>query len=123
LIFLIELKKKKKMFRWVRRWVRRSSKPIPLPVADQWKRRLSIAYGILAWNALAVVFYSCYQGKRDWATFHGLDTEGGSPAEQFSRRMDIKKAKVIRFGGSDHKEYEIDNTEVFDYERDETLAE
>jgi len=65
--------------------------------------------------------YAMYEGKRDWAKYHGLETEGGSPAEQFSRRMDIKKAKVIRFGKSGTTEYEIDNTEIFDYERDEEV--
>lgn len=68
-------------FRWLRKWVRRTSKPIPEPVAQLWKRRLSLAYGILAWNAIAVVAYAAYNGKRDWAAYHGLEAEPGSPGK------------------------------------------
>lgn len=74
-------------FRWLRRMVRRSSKPIDYDVAATWKRRLSLAYGILAWNALAFVGYACYNGKRDWAEYHGLEVEKGSPGESLTDYM------------------------------------
>lgn len=71
-------------FRWIRRWVRRSSRPINQDLAHIWKRRLSLAYGILAWNALAVVGYAMYTGKRDWAQYHGLETDKSRPGRQLS---------------------------------------
>ena len=66
-------------FRFIRRWVRRTSKPINVPTAELWKRRLSVAYGFLAWNALAMVGYAWYKGKRDWAEYYGLETSKDSP--------------------------------------------
>ena len=67
--------------RWLRRFIRRSTKPIPMHVADVWKRRLSLTYGFLAWNAIAVIGYAMYQGKRDWAAYHGLEVEQGGPGK------------------------------------------
>lgn len=68
-------------FRSLRRWIRRGSKPIPEHVALTWKRRLSYGYGFLAWNAIAVVCYAAYNGKRDWAAYHGLEVEKGTPCK------------------------------------------
>lgn len=48
--------------------VRRHTAPIPLSVADLWKRRLSVLYAVIAWNALGFVFYQMYKGKSDWAS-------------------------------------------------------
>lgn len=66
-------------FSWLRRWVRRSTKPIDYNTAGAWKKRLSLAYGILAWNALAFVGYAIYNGKRDWAEYHGMETDKSTP--------------------------------------------
>lgn len=52
-----------------------------MSTADYWKRRLSLAYGFLAWNALALVLYSAYQGKRDWAAYHGLEIDNSPPCK------------------------------------------
>lgn len=68
--------------RWLRRWIRRSTRPIEHDKADFWKRRLSLAYGFLAWNAFAVVAWSMYNGKRDWAAYHGLEVERSSPGNE-----------------------------------------
>lgn len=63
------------MFRWLHKYIRRRSKPIPEDVAVLWKRRLSIAYGILAWNAFGLLVYSIYQGKADWPHYYGLKSD------------------------------------------------
>ena len=46
-----------KMFRilWLRRLIRRNTKPIPFRKAVNWKERLSIAYMLVAWNAIGFV--------------------------------------------------------------------
>lgn len=64
---------------WLRRLVRRNTRPIDMSTADLWKRRFSLAYGFLAWNAFAMVGYAIYSGKRDWAEYHGLESDKGSP--------------------------------------------
>jgi hypothetical protein len=87
---------------WLRRLVRRNTKPIPQPIAHVWKRRMALAYGFLAWNALAVIIklmtkvifpyvylfqvvvYAVYNGKRDWAEYHGLETTKLSPGKYLS---------------------------------------
>lgn len=66
---------------WMRRWIRRSTKPIPVTKAEMWKRRLSIAYAFFAWNAIAIVGYSFYKGKGDWAAYHGLPVDKASPGK------------------------------------------
>jgi hypothetical protein len=48
--------------------VRRHTSPIPLNVADQWKKRLSLVYAIFAWNAFGLVVYQLYKGKSNWAS-------------------------------------------------------
>lgn len=50
--------------RWLRRLIRTNTRPVPRVTADIWKRRLSLAYGFFAWNALAVVAYAVYSGRR-----------------------------------------------------------
>lgn len=69
------------VFQWIRRAVRRNTRPIPLADADRWKKRLSLAYGFLAWNALAFVGLAMYNGRRDWAEYHGLEMQKGSPCK------------------------------------------
>lgn len=55
-------------FQWLRRKVRKHTNPIPLNVADQWKRKLSLFYAFLAWNAFGLVIYQVYKGKSNWAS-------------------------------------------------------
>lgn len=47
--------------------IRRHTNPIPLSIADEWKRKLSIAYALLAWNAFGFVVYQMYKGKNNWS--------------------------------------------------------
>ncbi|CAO1429207.1 unnamed protein product [Diamesa hyperborea] len=101
--------------KWLRRIIRRSTRPIPFSTADVWKRRLSIFYGVLAWNAFGFVCFAMYKGKRDWAEYHGLNQEQGTPAQSFSKTLNIPKAKVIRISGFNKtQEYELDNTGLED---------
>lgn len=60
---------------WWHRFVRRRTKPIPVDQAILWKRRLSIAYGLLAWNAFGILVYMVYTGKGDWAHYYGIKTD------------------------------------------------
>lgn len=63
------------IYKWWHQFVRRRTKPIPEETAILWKRRLSIAYAIAAWNAFGLVLYSMFQGKADWAHYYGLKTD------------------------------------------------
>lgn len=71
--------------RWLRRLIRRNTKPMPASFAHVWKSRLSFVYGFLAWNAFGFVCYSAYKGKRDWADFHGLEKPEGSPGDYLDK--------------------------------------
>lgn len=75
-----------------------------------------------------------YKGKRDWAEYHGLNQEQGTPgkyailcriicfsnrililAQSFAKTLNIPKAKVIRISGMGKtQEYEFDNTGLED---------
>lgn len=55
-------------FKWLRRMIRRNTSPIPMNTAALWKKRLSLLYALLAWNAFGFVIYSAYHGKTDWAS-------------------------------------------------------
>ena len=48
---------------------------VPLERAYRAKEKLSIAYALLAWNALGLVCYMIYTGRADWAKHYGLKTE------------------------------------------------
>lgn len=61
--------------KWFYKFIRRRTKPIPEEQAVLWKRRLSYAYGFIAWNAFGLVIYTMYQGKADWAHYYGLKTD------------------------------------------------
>lgn len=61
--------------KWLRRFVRRHTNPIPEHRADLWKRRLSIGYAILAWQAFGIVCYMVYTGRNDWAKYYGYKSE------------------------------------------------
>lgn len=61
--------------KWLRKLVRRNTKPIEYGSALAWRDRLSIGYAILAWNAFGMVCYMVYTGRNDWAKHHGLKSE------------------------------------------------
>ncbi|CAG9565479.1 unnamed protein product [Danaus chrysippus] len=88
--------------KWWHNYIRRKTKPIPGDVAVLWKRRLSYAYGFLAWNAFGLLIYSIYNGKADWAHYYGLKTDEEakmSPALGWANTLGIKNAKVYRISG------------------------
>lgn len=60
--------------KWLRQYVRRHTSPIPLGMAHTWKKRLSIGYALLAWNAFGFVLYAMFTGRADWAKAAGLKT-------------------------------------------------
>ncbi|KAL5283469.1 hypothetical protein ACFFRR_006008 [Megaselia abdita] len=101
-------------FKWLRRQVRKHTRPIPFNTADRWKRRLSLGYAIVAWQAFGVVCYLFYTGRGDWAKTQGLKSEEElmmSPAQQFSMTLNVEKGKIVRiknFSKVDEKEF--DNT-------------
>lgn len=68
--------------RWLRRLVRRNTRPIAQHDAHIWRKRLSLAYAFFAWNALAVVGLAVYNGRRDWAKYHGLPAEEKTSGER-----------------------------------------
>ncbi|XP_005177330.1 uncharacterized protein LOC101901345 [Musca domestica] len=100
--------------KWLRRLVRQNTKPIPELEAALWKRRLSVVYALLAWNAFGFVCYMAFSGKSDWAHYHGLKSDEEkeeSQAVQFSKRLNVEKGKIIRYSGFKKvEELEFDNT-------------
>ncbi|KAH9639218.1 hypothetical protein HF086_014082 [Spodoptera exigua] len=82
------------IYKWWHRFVRKRTKPIPEETAVLWKRRLSIAYGLIAWNAFGLVVYNVYKGKADWAHYYGIKSD-----EEHSTPPGIKNAKVYRISG------------------------
>ncbi|XP_018328017.1 uncharacterized protein LOC108738901 [Agrilus planipennis] len=99
-------------FRWLRRFIRRHTRPIAETDAEYWKRVFSFSYMFLAWNAFGVVCFAAYNGKLDWAKYHGVKTDEElhlSSAQQFSRALGIKNSKVIKVSGLDVSSYEIHN--------------
>ncbi|XP_061721702.1 uncharacterized protein LOC133528353 [Cydia pomonella] len=90
------------IYKWWHRWVRKKTNPIPVDQAFLWKRRFSIAYGLLAWNAFGVVLYCMVQGKTDWAHYYGLKSDEEHdmpPARAWANTLGIKNAKVYRVAG------------------------
>ncbi|XP_023169320.1 uncharacterized protein LOC111598346 [Drosophila hydei] len=89
--------------KWLRRFVRRHTNPIPEQRADMWKRRLSIGYAILAWQAFGMVCYMVYTGRNDWAQYYGYKSEEDmalSPSQQFAKHIRVEgTGKIIRFSG------------------------
>ncbi|CAH2094616.1 unnamed protein product [Euphydryas editha] len=102
--------------KWLHKIIRRRTKPIPEDVAVLWKRRLSLAYGFLAWNAFGLLVYSIYQGKADWAHYHGLKSDeemAMPPARAWANTLGIKNAKVYKISGlTKVDEYDIVEGEV-----------
>lgn len=68
-------------FWWLRRLIRSNTKPIERTRAESHKRTLSLAYMFFAWNAIAIVCYNMYNGKKDWAEYHGIPVDKTSPGE------------------------------------------
>ncbi|RVE42500.1 hypothetical protein evm_012843 [Chilo suppressalis] len=97
--------------KWWHQFIRRRTKPIPETKAIIWKRRLSLAYGLLAWNAFGLVLYSVYNGKADWAHYYGLKTDeerAMAPGLAWANTLGIPNAKVVRIKGiSKVGEYDI----------------
>ena len=62
-------------FKWLRKFVRKNTTPIPYKKAETLKERLSIGYMILAWNAFGMVCYMVYTGRSDWAKYYGYKSE------------------------------------------------
>ncbi|CAK1583654.1 unnamed protein product [Parnassius mnemosyne] len=97
--------------KWFYKFIRRRTKPIPADEAFLWKRRLSLAYGFIAWNAFGLLVYSIYQGKADWAHYYGLKSDEEQaipPAQAWAKTLGIKNAKVYRISGFKKvDEYEI----------------
>ncbi|XP_059616347.1 uncharacterized protein LOC132261520 [Phlebotomus argentipes] len=88
-------------FNWLRRLIRRNTRPIAHNTAETWRNRLSLTYMFLAWNAMGVVCYAIYNGKLDWAKYHGLKEENEhlTQAERFAHTLNAKNATIIRFSG------------------------
>ncbi|CAB0002697.1 unnamed protein product [Nesidiocoris tenuis] len=84
--------------RFIRRMIRRRMTPIDQTVAEKWKRRLAIAYGVLAWNLFGVIVYNCYDGKRDWPLYYGLKSEEEAQVtnrEYFARHLGKYENQII----------------------------
>lgn len=62
-------------FKWLRRQIRKHTTPIGIDRAELWKKRLSLGYAILAWQAFGLVCYLFYTGRGDWAKSQGLKSE------------------------------------------------
>jgi hypothetical protein len=65
-------------FKWLRRFVRRHTNPIPVDRAASVKQKLSLIYMMLAWNAFGVVCYMIYTGRGDWAKHYGYKSDADS---------------------------------------------
>ncbi|XP_055618869.1 uncharacterized protein LOC129763647 [Toxorhynchites rutilus septentrionalis] len=102
--------------RWLRRWIRRRMNPIPIDRAALWKKRLSVMYGLLAWNALGWIGYMIYTGRNDWPRFYGYKTEeeaAMSQAIRYAKQLNMPNAHVMKFSGfSKTDEYELKDMEV-----------
>uniref|UniRef100_A0A1L8DC66 Uncharacterized protein n=1 Tax=Nyssomyia neivai TaxID=330878 RepID=A0A1L8DC66_9DIPT len=107
-------------FPWVRRYIRRNTKPIPFVTAETWKNRLSLGYAFLAWNAFGFVCYAMYKGKTDWAKYHGVQDEDAdlTQAQKFVKRLGVENATVMHYSGfTKTKEYKVEK------ETDDTTSE
>lgn len=89
-------------FKWLRRLVRRHTKPIPVDRAASVKQKLSFVYMLLAWNAFGVVCYMVYTGRGDWAQHYGYKSGADAlipPAERWARTLKVDKAKIVQISG------------------------
>lgn len=123
-------------FFFIRRLIRRHSRPIVENKAELWQKRLAIGYMVVAWNALGFVAYQMLQGKTDWAEFHGLKSKAELKmtqglknifgkwtfecstnsvlfsAQNCSQALGIRKAEVFKVSGLQISKYEIDSEET-----------
>ncbi|XP_045461340.1 uncharacterized protein LOC123671507 [Harmonia axyridis] len=102
-------------FFFIRRLIRRHSRPIVENKAELWQKRLAIGYMVVAWNALGFVAYQMLQGKTDWAEFHGLKSKAElkmTQAQNCSQALGIRKAEVFKVSGLQISKYEIDSEET-----------
>ncbi|XP_049955857.1 uncharacterized protein LOC126471946 [Schistocerca serialis cubense] len=87
-------------FKWLRRFVRRRTRPIPAQTATDWKKRLSIAYMLIAWNAFGFVCYMMYTGRTDWAKYYGYKTsDDPTPGVYWARSLSKGETKIVRLSG------------------------
>ncbi|XP_046402093.1 uncharacterized protein LOC124168038 [Ischnura elegans] len=87
---------------WLRRFFRRRMNPVPVDKAHMWKRRLSLTYMFISWNAFGLVIYMMATGRSDWAKYYGYksESEGNiSPGRQWARTLNIENAKVLKLSG------------------------
>lgn len=79
-------------FRWLRKFIRKHTNPIPVDRAATTKQRLSLFYMVIAWNAFGFVCYMVYTGRGDWAKYYGLKSEVEAkmpPGNFFKYMLDI----------------------------------
>lgn len=71
---------------WLRRFIRKNTKPIAVHTATDWQKRLSFAYMIFGWNAFGLVIYMVFSGKADWAKYYGFksDEEANMPPGKYN---------------------------------------
>ncbi|XP_018576780.1 uncharacterized protein LOC108915280 [Anoplophora glabripennis] len=96
---------------WLRRFIRNNTTPIAVDRAALWKKRLSVAYMLITWNAFGMVCYMIYQGKGDWAKFYGVKSEeeaNMSPGKQWAKTLGIKNATIYRVSGFEVSREEVD---------------
>jgi hypothetical protein len=62
-------------FKWLRHLIRRHTSHIPVNKASSIKKKLSVVYMLLSWNAFGVVCYMIYTGRADWARYYGYKSE------------------------------------------------
>ncbi|XP_046447933.1 uncharacterized protein LOC124196763 [Daphnia pulex] len=79
-------------FRWIRRWVRSRSSPIPVDKAELWEKRIAFAYFFFAWNLLAVVGYQYLNADKLGIK---IDTEE-TLAEKLIRKANMQNVTFYR---------------------------
>lgn len=88
--------------RWIRRVIRRTTKPIPIDRAEYWKQKLSLVYMLLGWNAFGLTLYYIFTGRGDWAHYYGLKTDeekNKRPGEYYAEMLGMKNVRIITVDG------------------------
>ncbi|KAK4026379.1 hypothetical protein OUZ56_015380 [Daphnia magna] len=80
-------------FRWIKRWVRSRSSPIPFEKAEVWERRFAFAYFFAAWNLLAYLGYNYYKNKKMGVK---MIEDGETLAEKMARRANMQNVTIYR---------------------------
>lgn len=105
-------------FRWLRRFVRKNTTPIPHKIAANWERRLGLAYAFIAWNTLGYIGELLLQTNHKFCDifiriestayqyYKGENTKPVSemernmtPSQRFALGAGIEKAKVLQVRG------------------------